>query len=494
MEDLTQAKGGPTDPKHSFELFMVCFGNNAPPDHSLIFQVVFMILGILLTHLLFLWYSFVSAEDIFEVGHNRKRCKGSTENVTVKFIFFKFVAMFLSPLMPVYVLANHIWYESKLRMKRRHLQTVEGNISEGEDSAISDEQKKVLADKKKEKVKDRISLYKQVLLLETKSLKYRKFYSYFRVTSAVFESVTQVNKEVTICEVSHFKLQVVVIILLLFVCGRAGRSINLDVGVEHHLYSFFNISIDDNNALSASGLNLMRDVVMFGSVLWSMFVIISALVKYWYQAKNLAVTLQGQICLGLYFTSLSINRLTTVISLFATTQPLPPNVPFDDGSTNPKINIIGAFAIFVFLVVILRPLGVVTYKWNFSRNFKIKWEKFKWSEVVDRFVNVLVNCLVVTPFMVQTENIMVLKELNEKFVDADSDAKQKLEKRRDSLRRKTSIMRMSSEVDNQPNRQTEVLDAHNGVFMPNMNFFTGPMTYDNLRDLIRNLWWEDPSR
>ena len=98
MEDLTQAKGGPTDPKHSFELFMVCFGNNAPPDHSLIFQVVFMILGILLTHLLFLWYSFVSAEDIFEVGHNRKRCKGSTENVTVKFIFFKFVAMFLSPL------------------------------------------------------------------------------------------------------------------------------------------------------------------------------------------------------------------------------------------------------------------------------------------------------------------------------------------------------------------------------------------------------------
>ena len=204
--------------------------------------------------------------------------------------------------------------------------------------------------------------------------------------------------------------------------------------------------------------------------------------------------MQGQICLGLYFTALSINRLTTVISLFATTQPLPPNVPFDDGSTNPKINIIGAFAIFVFLVVILRPLGVVTYKWNFSRNFKIKWEKFKWSEVVDRFVNVLVNCLVVTPFMVQTENIMVLKELNEKFVDADSDAKQKLEKRRDSLRRKTSIMRMSSEVDNQPNRQTEVLDAHNGVFMPNMNFFTGPMTYDNLRDLIRNLWWEDPSR
>ena len=174
--------------------------------------------------------------------------------------------------------------------------------------------------------------------------------------------------------------------------------------------------------------------------------------------------------------------------MFATTQPLPPNVPFDDGSTNPKINIIGAFAIFVFLVVILRPLGVVTYKWNFSRNFKIKWEKFKWSEVVDRFVNVLVNCLVVTPFMVQTENIMVLKELNEKFMDME-----RLEKRRNSLKRKTSVMRMSSLVE-QPNRQAEVLQDYNGVFMPNMNFFTSAFLYNDFRDLIRDLWWEDPSR
>ena len=295
-----------------------------------------------------------------------------------------------------------------------------------------------------------------------------------------------------ICFQGVIILQVVVLILLLFVCGRAGRSINLDVGVEHHLYSFFDISSDDSGILS--GLNLMRDVVMGASILWSMFVIISALVKYWYQAKNLAVSLQGQICLGLYFLALSVNRLTTIISLFANTQPL--DAPFDNGSpgSEPKIGITGAFAIFLALVVFLRPLCVLIYKWNFSRNFSISWDKFKWSEVVDRFINLLVNCLVVTPFMVQTENITVLKELNEQFMGADSDSKERLEKRRNSLKRKTSVMRMSSLVENQTNRQAEVLQNYNGVFMPNMNFFTSAFLYNDLRDLIRDLWWEDPSR
>ena len=191
---MTKAKGGPTHPDHSFELFMVCNTFHFKFTFA-IFQVVFMILGILLTHLLFLWYSFVYAEDIFEVGHSREKCKGNTANVTVKYIFFKFIAMFLSPLMPVYVLANHIWYESKLRMKRRHLQTVEDDLSEGEYSANSDEEKKKFDEDRKKKIRDRVDLYKQVLFLETKSLKYRKFYSYFRVTSAVLESVTQVCKD-----------------------------------------------------------------------------------------------------------------------------------------------------------------------------------------------------------------------------------------------------------------------------------------------------------
>ena len=44
------------------------------------------------------------------------------------------------------------------------------------------------------------------------------------------------------------------------------------------------------------------------------------------------------MCLGLYFLALSMNRLTTIISLFATTQPL--DTAFDDGSVQPKVAIL----------------------------------------------------------------------------------------------------------------------------------------------------------
>ena len=32
-----------------------------------------------------------------------------------------------------------------------------------------------------------------------------------------------------------------------------------------------------------------------------------------------------------------------------------------------------------------------------------------------------------------------------------------------------------------------------GLVLPNMNFFVAPMLYDDLREQIRKLWWEDPT-
>ena len=64
-------------------------------------------------------------------------------------------------------------------------------------------------------------------------------------------------------------------------------------GVEYKLYTFF--GIDDSGGDFLTELNLMRDVVMTGSLAWSLAVILTALVKYWYQAKNLAVRFSGQV-------------------------------------------------------------------------------------------------------------------------------------------------------------------------------------------------------
>ena len=64
-------------------------------------------------------------------------------------------------------------------------------------------------------------------------------------------------------------------------------------GVEYKLYTFF--GIDDSGGDFLTELNLMRDVVMTGSLAWSLAVILTALVKYWYQAKNLSVRFSGQV-------------------------------------------------------------------------------------------------------------------------------------------------------------------------------------------------------
>ena len=124
--------------------------------------------------------------------------------------------------------------------------------------------------------KDKIEFYKNIYKLQDKSLLYRKLYSYFRVTSAILESATMV----------------VVLVLLIKVTNRQNRTIRLMLGVEHSLYNFFNIPPGSS---LLSELNLTRDVVMFGSIMYSMLVILTALLKYWYQAKSLAVTLKGQV-------------------------------------------------------------------------------------------------------------------------------------------------------------------------------------------------------
>ena len=47
-----------------------------------------------------------------------------------------------------------------------------------------------------QQVRERMEMYKHVLWLERKSLIFRKLYSYFRVTSAVLESVSSWTSQV----------------------------------------------------------------------------------------------------------------------------------------------------------------------------------------------------------------------------------------------------------------------------------------------------------
>jgi len=431
---------------HIFLTALLDLSHNNPLDHPFEFSLVlFMSIAIGATHFLYLCYSFFFAEDIFEVGHEK-----SCEHSTPKIILFKILALVLSPIMPCIVLANHVYYDSKLSITRRHLQT-HNDSADIEQKDVEDSVKQISQNEK-------IELYKNICRLETKSLLYRKLYSYYRVTSAVLESVTVI----------------VVLVLLLFVTNRRNRSIKLIIGVEHRLYTFFGISA--GGSLLAE-LNLVRDVVVLGSILYSLMIVLTALVKYWYQAKNLAISGSGQVVLGLYLCFLTINRLTTAISLFATTQPL----NFDDGTKIPKISL--PVGVFIFmLILLLRFCLVYFYKRQFSRGWKS-------GSMVDQWINVLINTLVVIPFMVQSESIRVLKEIEKKF----SFSPEKNKEKRDSLKRKTSLLRLVSEVDKKGG-QNQVVESVAGLVMPNMNFFVAPLLYDDFRAEIRKMWWDDPTK
>ena len=482
---------------HIFWIALQDLSKEEPRDHPFEFSLVLlMCLSVAVTQFLFLLYSIFYAEEIFEFGHENK-----CEKSSLKKILLKCFAALTSPFLPILVLANHIYYDSTLARKRRQLQTFKTDDSSEdpeEANPLPNANGDIIRIDEPDEVKkktqfERIKLYKLISKLETKSLLYRKLYSYFRVTSAVLESCT-----LLVC-----------LVLLMFVTGRTNRDTNMDnfvdnrdvrliVGVEHRLYTFFNI---DSSRGLVSELNLMRDVVMLGSIIYSLAIILTALVKYWYQSKNLSISIKGQYCLGLYMFFVITNKLTTIISLFATTQPL----KFDNKEEEPQVTLLAAVILFAILTMIRISL-VYFYKRFFSAN-QNGWDRcrsrnpsedsikrvprgWRMGDMVDKWVNVLINTVVVTPFMVQRQPLEILKSIETEFNFSPEMRKEK----RNSLRKRNSIVKINPDLMDRGNEIERVERiGSSGLVLPNMNFFVGPMLYDGLREEIRNLWWEDPT-
>ena len=404
---------------HIFYTALQDLSKDDPLRHTFEFSLVlFMSLAVGVVQLLNVSLSVYYAEEILEVGHERS-CRG----FTLKKVCFKLLAGVLSPFFPIIVLANHVFYESKTSMLRRHLQV------EDIDEEISSTKQSI--------VRKKIELYQKIRETEGLSLFYRKLYSYYRVVSAVVESCT-----VLVC-----------LLLLLFVTGRPGREINLIKGVENKLYSFFEVDVSDTSGL-LSQLNIKRDIVIFSSIGFSLLVILTALRHYWYESKNRGISVRGQVCLGHYLLFLTINKVTTATSLLATTEPTN-----DKGATDPNLSLPGAVVILGLLSLLRLGLVYVYKRWfSVGRNGpqdekrKLGWD---YGEAPDKMINIIVNCLVVTPFMAQTDPMLVLKRLQKGFIS---------ERRGERLRH----------ISEDGERGNEL-----GV--------------GDLRSQIRKMWWKDPS-
>ena len=97
-------------------------------------------------------FSAYYAEDILDIGH-----KKSDRKFTLK-VFYKVLAVVLSPFFPIVVLANHVFYESKTSRFRRHLQEGDEEI---EISATI-----------RSKIRNKVLLYQRITEAERQSMLY----------------------------------------------------------------------------------------------------------------------------------------------------------------------------------------------------------------------------------------------------------------------------------------------------------------------------------
>ena len=218
------------------------------------------------------------------------------------------------------------------------------------------------------------------------------------------------------------------------------------IGFYRKLYSYFRVT----SAVLESCTLLV--------IIYSLAIILTALVKYWYQSKNLSISLKGQYCLGLYMLLVLTNKLTTIISLFATTQPL----KFDSKGEEPQVTLLAAVILFAILTMIRISL-VYVYKRFFSAG-QNGWERcrkgnlredsikrvprgWKMGDMVDKWINVLINTVVVTPFMVQKQPLEILKSIEKEF---NFSPEMRTEKR-NSLRKRNSIVKINQDLRDRGN-------------------------------------------
>jgi len=405
-----------------------------------------LLLSIVLTHLLFIFYTYSFAEQIFELSHQEK-----CSQYALKSLCCKTFSILLTPLVPSFILANYVYYDSKVSRVKHQLQTV--NDSMAEDLSDSDIRQRQINHM------DRVKLYRFIVKLQDRRHMYRKLYSHYRVTSALIESVSVI----------------IVIVLLMLTSKNFSKNLRnnykqnslIDL-LEHRMAAFLGVNLYGDGIKEGLIHSLLGDAVMLTSICYSFLVIQSALVKYWHQAKNVSLTWMGQTVLGIYVGLLMLNKLTTSISLLSSSMKL----TYVTSSTSPKMCLALSF-LFIIILVFLRIALVFIYKKKFSRN----WNS---GDRMDQWINVLLNTYVIIPFSSSISPVEELKVKQSHLLSADGI----LRRRSDPATRREEILKVTSP------RNVGQKDG-SGSF--NATFLEETVIEDAvIRKLILELWWSNP--
>ena len=303
-----------------------------------------------------------------------------------------------------------------------------------------------------------MKLYRYIYKLQNRRHLYRKLFSFYRVTSALLESVTVI----------------VVMVILMFNNSDIKEEDELGSNnyrrhsfislVEVRLAAFFGVQTRHNDM----GIYVARDIILSFTLAYSFLVILTALVKYWHQAKNVSMTWMGQVVLGFYLCFLMVNKMTTAISILVSSQTM-------SMTTSGHMMTVFMSLAFMLLLICLRLGLVYIYKRNFSRNWSL-------GDSMDKWMNIFVNTCVVIPFTLYK---CPVTELKAKMTEFSPEGAQPQHRRQsDPSLRREEILRALSQTRSQEDEVLPFLKMMEEKYP----------SQDQLREEILKLWWKNPSR
>ena len=306
-----------------------------------------------------------------------------------KKLSIKMFSMVFFFLMPLLALAKFVYFNIKIMRERRKLVTEKTN-------------------------RGKVTIYKTYQELEKNILTYKKIYSYYRVTSAILESVA-----------SAFFFD-----FLVFVTRRTGRYRQFTELLQTRFYSFYGVEPAKDTVEFFLPLNRTGYLIFYCSIAYSVVIVLSALLKYWENVKNLGLSFWSKVHLIGYLTFIIWNEHWTSLSIFGATESFSVSGSVSL-ATLPICHLL--LGIRILLICYIRHdqewfnLKIFPAFCSCSRT-KTNTEETDWAEgnIVEKAVNVISNCLAVTPFSVYKEPIEVLEKIQSQMESSDNEIRKEI--------------------------------------------------------------------
>ncbi|XP_059084151.1 uncharacterized protein LOC131881331 [Tigriopus californicus] len=390
------------------------------------------------------YISFSYSDHIFELCDHK--------HTAPRTLSFRTISMMASIFMPAFILANHVFYLQQEYKLQRELQDPELSFDfQPYKSASTSNLKKSgktphphlgpssIPKADFSQTLRMTTLFQQIERSRYKCHLHRRIYSCYRIAYASIQTFSVMMG----------------MIVIIFVDAKPSRRHNNVLGAfSQRLRDFFQVAQTENSLLV--DLDIVRNVVLGGSIGYSFVIIISALLRYVNQCKGTYLSRTGKVFLLLYFGCHLTARVALFLGMTITAQ--------NTGTLFPVTLI--ATCLFIFHAII-----IYYFKWRFVKCFKE-------SRFVERIVHVLANTIVAIPFM----------KWNVDVVNAKTPSTFNLHHR--SLSFPLTVKRRPVSEPSRP-------DAFNQFSISNFcQIITAPLVKEvgNVRQTLIDLWWNNPQR